>query len=50
MRGPSLLPSFISTQFFIVIGIKVMEFYYIHLTPVSYQTEYQWNTSAELPT
>lgn len=31
-------------------GIKVIEFYYIPFTLVPYQTEYQWNTSAELPT
>lgn len=31
-------------------GIEVTELYYIHLTLVSYQTEYQWNTSTELST
>lgn len=31
-------------------GIKLTELYYIHLTLVSYQTEYQWNTSTELST
>lgn len=31
-------------------GVKVTELYYIHLTLVSYQIEYQWNTSMELST